>query len=334
MSSLSDNSIFIGSKAKAIFELESNNPGYKVVSVDKLESQIKSYSKFFDNDKLFLVLNPNTEEIKIISALNNNQYHLFFDDESFDGRNGFISKIKKSGKIFDYSYPVYGDNQLLRRNITHECKRLEITVDADCYNWLLSNCPTLTVKSKTEGSKKEKIVYDLDLLFQELNKIGSIKDCLTMSDFEDSPFNVDTDIFSFIDDVLNKNKENSFYKLDYLVNKMGEQAVLLIFLSQLFFLLYLSGAKNKYSYNIDKIIEDLDMKDIVNKYLDYDWETLSKDCKHTNPIRVKIQLNKGLISEESLSKMITCITDTIADLRNSGSKDQALFILMNKLISV
>ncbi len=330
----SESSIFIGSKIKAINELESKNVGFKVVSVDKLESQIKNYSKFFDYDKLFLVVNPNNDEIKIIAALNNNQYNLFFDDESFDGRNAFISKIKKAGRIFDFSYPIFGDTQLLRRHIMNECRNLGVSIDADCYNWLLANCPTLTVKSKAEGSKKEKIVYDLDLLFQELKKLGSVKESLDMTDFEDSPFLVDNDIFSFIDDIVNKNQQNIFTKMDSLISKMGEQAVLLIFLSQLFFFLQLSGAQNKYKYDVDKIIEDLDMKDLINKYFDSNWKELSKDYKHTNPIRVKIQLNRSMPSQEQLSKMIVCTLDTIVDLRNSGNKDQALFILMNKLISV
>ena len=151
---LSESSIFVGSKPMALQQLSSSNPGYTIVNVYNLESNIKNYSKFFDSDKLFLVDNPTNDQIKIIGQLNNNQYHLFFDDESFDGRNSFIAKIKKSGKIFDHSFPMFGDVQSLKRCCYKEVKSLDIKIDQPCYEWIINNCPTYRIKSKTSGNKK------------------------------------------------------------------------------------------------------------------------------------------------------------------------------------
>ena len=68
------------------------------------------------------------------------------------------------------------------------------------------------IKSKTEGSKKEKIVYDIDLLMQELIKINSIKDTITLEDIEDSFFKVDADIFDFIENLMSGDFETSLSK--------------------------------------------------------------------------------------------------------------------------
>ena len=328
-----ENSIFIGSKNRALDYLRLNHPGKQIITVDKVESQIKSYSKFFDSNKIFLVINPNNEEIKLIGNTNNSQYSLFFDDDSFDGRLGFISKIKKSGKIFDFSYPLLGDTQVLRRKLNELSKTLSFDFTQDAIDWILVNCPTLAIKVKSESGKKEKIVYDIDLLTQEIVKLSSVNTQLSSADFIDSGFNNEESIFAFIDKIIQKDK-SCFEKLDELVSKLGEQALLLITLSQILYLLNYVGARQRYSYDTAKLHNHLSMRDLINKYLDENWNELSKDYKHSDVVRLQIQMNKNTPSADDLSKMIIYIVETITDLRNSGSRDQALFILINKLITV
>ena len=331
---LSESSIFIGSKAKAIFQLQSGNPGYKVVTVDNLDSQIKNYSRFFDTDKLFLVINPSNDEVKIIGQLDNHQYHLFFDDESYDGRNSFISKIKKSNRIFDYSYPVYGDVQLLKRHISIECKRQNIHPDINCYNWIVENCPTLRIKSKAEGSKKEKIVYDIDLLMQELIKLNSIKDTITLEDIEDSFFKVDADIFDFIENLMSGDFETSISKSDKLIDSMGEQGLLMVLLSQLLFMISIAGCKEKNIYNPDLVTIRSEFRDITNKYLADSWNELTTQIKSQNPIRVKIELSKKRPSVENLSKILLLTVETIQDLRSSGNVYQSIFLFIKRVTCI
>ena len=67
---LSESSIFIGSKTKALQQLQSGHPGFKVVTVDNVDSQLKNYSRFFDTDKIFLVINPTNDEVKTIGSSN------------------------------------------------------------------------------------------------------------------------------------------------------------------------------------------------------------------------------------------------------------------------
>lgn len=326
--------IFIGSKDKAKHFLIENHKDFQVMNVSNLESQIKNYSKFFDNDKIFLIDNPSTEEIKTIASLNNNQYSLFFDDESFDGRNSFIAKIKKENKIIDFSYPLYGDQQHLQKTILKELNRLNIILDYDCFSWIYSNCPTLRIKSKTSGSKKEKIVYDIDLMIQEIVKLSSVKNSLEIKDFENSFYEPDVDIFDFINRILKNDLEGALSMCDKIVSSLGDQGVLLILLSQIYFLLVMSHCKQNNIYDVNKIIEKLECKDLLGKYLGEEWSNTEFTVKTQNPIRVRIELNEKTPSVERLSSMILNIVDTVKDLRNNGSKEHAMFILINKLVCV
>ena len=331
---LSESSIFIGSKAKALQQLQSGNPGFKVVTVDNVDSQLKNYSRFFDTDKIFLVINPTNDEVKTIGQLNNNQYHLFFDDESYDGRNSFISKIKKTNHIFDYSYPIYGDLQLLKRLLTLECKKQNIHPDINCYNWIIENCPTLRIKSKTEGSKKEKIVYDIDLLMQELIKINSIKDTITLEDIEDSFFKVDADIFDFIENLMSGDFETSLSKSEKLIDSMGEQGLLMVLLSQMLFMLSIAGCKEKNIYNSDIVTIKSEFRDLTNKYLSDTWGDLQIQVKSQNPIRVKIELSKKRPSVEILTNILLLTVETIQNLRSSGSVYQSMFLFVRKVTCI
>ena len=330
---LSESSIFIGSKQKAIQQLSSSHPGYSVVNVYNLEAQIKSYSKFFDSDKLFLVDNPTNDQIKTIAQLNNNQYHLFFDDESFDGRNSFVSSIKKSQRIFNYSYPMFGDIQSLKRNCYNEIKRLNVKIDQPTYEWIISNCPTYRIKSKSAGSKKEKVVYDLELLFQEFRKIASVKNEIKLEDIDNSLFDNDSDIFEFIEHLINKN-EDVYDLCNNLCSTIGEQGLLLILLSQLYFLLVVSDCKDKNIYDVNKVAEILECKDLLGKYLGENWIPSTFTVKTQNPIRIRIEMNKTTPEVSKIAFMIDQVVFTIKDLRNNGSKNHSLFLMINKILSV
>lgn len=328
-------SIYIGSKNKTIDHIRQQNPNQKLVLVDNLESQIKNYSMFFDADNIYLIDNPTNEEIKTISSLSySNQYKLFFEEESFDGRNSFIAKLKKSNLIFDFSFPNFGDTQSLQRYISKELKNLNINMDYDCYAWILQNCPTYKVKVKNSGNKKEKLVYDVDLLIQEIIKLSSLSSNITLSDFQNSVFKNDSDIFEFIEYVMNKQLDEALDSNDKLLDSIGDQALLLILLSQLYFMIVVADCKQKNIYNVDKIIEHLECKDILGKYLNEDWLPTNFQVKPQNPIRVRIELNKPSLPVEIISQMIEWVVETIKNLRDSGSKHHAMFILINKLVSV
>ena len=331
---LSESSIFIGSKSKAISHLQTSHPGFKIVSVDNVESQIKNYSKFFDNDKIFLVINPTNEEVKTIGLLNNNQYHLFFDDESFDGRNSFISKIKKNNRLFEYSFPLFGDIQNLKSQLSKACKDNKIHPDPACYDWIIHNCPTTRIKSKSEGSKKEKIVYDIELIMQELLKLNSVFDVITLEDIQDSVFKTDADIFDFVESMMAGDFMQSIKKSEKLIDSMGEQGVLMVFLSQILFMLSVAGCKEKNIYNPDLVVSLTEFRDLMNKNLSDTWNELQASIKTQNPIRVKIELSKNRPSVDILSQVFLITVDTIKDLRSFGSIPNSMFFFVQKVTCI
>ena len=329
--------IYIGSKLAAIDSVKKEFPDRILVLCDNPENQAKNYSVFFDQNKLFLHDNPNVEKLKIIQtqiSTNKGTHFLFYDDESFDGRNSLIQSIKKTNLIFDHSYPLYGDYAGLRRAINSYLNTSKKSIDANCFDWLYKNCPTVKVKSKTTGSKKESICYDVDLLNKEFEKILSINDKITIEDLQNSAFVTDADIFEFIEYVLNNNIEEAFVLSDKLIDSIGEQALLLILLSQLIFVLEVVSCKENNIYNLDQVTKIVEKKDLLGKYLSKDWQECIFTTKTQNPIRIKIEMSKNRPSSDRISQMISNVIDSISHLRNNGKVEQSMFLLLNKMLSV
>lgn len=323
--------LYFGSKSRMLEVLKKEFPEHKLISVDNTENQIKSFSKFFDNDKIFIHSNPNIDELKLIQnqIQNNSGIHfLFYDEESFDGRNSLIQKIKKENCIFDVSYPVLGDKSSFQRLVLNYVKSFKATIDFNVFDWLYLNCPLIRLKSKT--TKKEKVCYDIDILFRELDKIISIKNNIEINDFDNSLFVSDGDIFELIDSIISGNKNKSFEIFQKLSITMGDQSILMIMIYQLIFLIQLSGLRNKYSYNINKIIEELELRDLLGKYFDENWNKTQFNIKSQNPLRIKIEMNKPNYDVGKLSKLLNFVVDCVKDLRNNGLVEQSIFIMMNK----
>jgi len=329
--------IYIGSKVAAIDSVKKEFSDRIIVLCDNPENQAKNYSVFFDQNKLFLHDNPNVEKLKIIQtqiSTNKGTHFLFYDDESFDGRNSLIQSIKKSNLIFDHSYPLYGDFAGLRRAINSYINTSKKSIDANCFDWLNKNCPTVKVKSKTTGSKKESICYDIDLLNKEFEKILSINDKITIEDLQNSAFITDADIFEFIEYVLNSSIEEAFVLSDKLIDSIGEQALLLILLSQLIFVLEIVSCKENNIYNLDEVTKIVEKKDLLGKYFSNDWQECIFTTKTQNPIRIKIEMSKNRPCSEKISQMIGNVIDSISHLRNNGKVEQSMFLLLNKMLSV
>ena len=329
--------IYIGSKISTINSIRNEFPDRVLTLCDNPESEAKNFSIFFDKNKIFLHDSPNLESLKIIQTqINENKglHFLFYDDDSFDGRNSLIQNIKKNNDIKDFSYPLYGDIAGLRRAVNGYINTLNKSIDANCYDWLNKNCPTVKLKSKTAGSKKEKICYDVDLLNKEFEKILSVSERITIKDLENSSFTTDADIFEFIEYVMSNNIEESFVLAEKLIDSIGEQALLLIFLSQLIFILEVVGCKESKIYSQDKIVEFTEKRDLLGKYLDDNWQEPKYTVKSQNPIRVKIEMSKSRHSSDKIAQMIYETIDTVDHLRNNGKVEQSIFLLLNKLLSV
>lgn len=324
--------LYIGFKNKVTDELNIEFPNKKLVHVDNLDNFIKSYSKFFDSDKIFLHNNCNNDDLKIIANYIESYkslHFLFYEDESFDGRSSLIQKIKKEKCIFDYSFPVVGEISALHRFVKNYLSNYNCNIDYDCLNWIVENCPI--IRNKIKGTKKEKLSYDLEILTQELNKIISVKNKIEITDFDNSSFKSDNDIFLFFDYIFSGNLEKSLSSCVKLNNSIGEQSALMVLIYHLIFLIEISGLREKNYRLPDKIIHELELRSLLGKYLSEEWKETEFIIKTQNPVRINIELSKKLIPTKKLSKALSIVVDTVLDLRNNGVYNNSMHYMLFKL---
>lgn len=324
--------IYFGSFTLAMEKIRQEFPDKILVLDNNVEKIINNYSVFFDNKNIYIHTNISNENIKFISEKSKETKHiLLFEDDSFDGRLSLVSKAKKNDLIFDCSYPLLGDDNKLRRLVNNFLFLHNSNIDSQAINFLINICPLYRIKSKQANSKKEIICYDIDLLFKELEKILSYRDKIFVSDLQDSVFNEEVDIFTFINNLLERNLEYCLEKINILINSMGEQGFLLVLLSQLQFLFVLYDCKEKNIIQPDKVQEIVECKDLLGKYLNEDYIVPEYTIKNQNPVRIKIELSKpNAMSSKQILTIIKNVVDTIVDLRTSGNASTSIPLLISK----
>jgi hypothetical protein len=319
--------LYYGSRVQIIDSIKSKFANLILVNDTNLSSFKSSYSKFFDLNNLYLHNNPSLSDIKIVSDLIDNNignHILVFEDDSFDGRTSLIQKLKKANQIFDFSLPVYGDKSKLNTYLK------KYNLPYDVISWIQINCPTVRIKSKSTG-RKDIICYDIDLLEQEIVKIKSVKSEVIVDDFIDSEFKSDSDIFQFINDLVDRRLDNVFANYNKLLDHMGEQGLLLVMISQIYFMLRISDVKNhKNIHYIDRI----DMRDILGKYYSEDWCDVSYSYQPTNPIRFKLEFDRLSSSFDYLNNILNLLLEALIDMRSGGSKHHCLPLLFCKIALV
>ena len=319
--------LYYGSRVQIIDSIKSKFANLILVNDTNLSSFKSSYSKFFDLNNLYLHNNPSLSNIKIVSDLIDNNignHILVFEDDSFDGRTSLIQKLKKANQIFDFSLPVYGDKSKLNTYLK------KYNLPYDVISWIQINCPTVRIKSKSTG-RKDIICYDIDLLEQEIVKIKSVKSEVIVDDFIDSEFKSDSDIFQFINDLVDRRLDNVFANYNKLLDHMGEQGLLLVMISQIYFMLRISDVKNhKNIHYIDRI----DMRDILGKYYSEDWCDVSYSYQPTNPIRFKLEFDRLSSSFDYLNNILNLLLEALIDMRSGGSKHHCLPLLFCKIALV
>ena len=319
--------LYYGSRVQIIDSIKSKFANLILVNDTNLSSFKSSYSKFFDLNNLYLHNNPSLSDIKIVSDLIDNNignHILVFEDDSFDGRTSLIQKLKKANQIFDFSLPVYGDKSKLNTYLK------KYNLPYDVISWIQINCPTVRIKSKSTG-RKDIICYDIDLLEQEIVKIKSVKSDVIVDDFIDSEFKSDSDIFQFINDLVDRRLDNVFANYNKLLDHMGEQGLLLVMISQIYFMLRISDVKDhKNIHYIDRI----DMRDILGKYYSEDWCDVSYSYQPTNPIRFKLEFDRLSSSFYYLNNILNLLLEALIDMRSGGSKHHCLPLLFCKIALV
>jgi hypothetical protein len=318
--------LYYGSRVLIVEDIKKQFNTLKLVNDINLADFKTSYSKIFDSNNIYLHNNLSTSDLKIISELLDlelGHHFLYYEDDSFDGRVSLIQKLKKTNDIYDFSLPVFGD----KSKLTSFLKQYNLSYEL--INWLCENCPTTRTKSKATG-RKDFVCYDIDLLGQEIIKLQSVKTNLIIDDFNNSEFKEDADVFQFISDLLDKKTDLALKNYPKLIDHMGEQGLLLVLLSQLFFLIKIADIKDKKIFSESEYMTRIDLKDILGKYLDENWETIKSVNQSTNPIRAKIEINKLSLNVDQLSNLIEMTAESIIDLRNGGSKYHSIELLINK----
>ena len=329
--------IYYGSSVLANNKIKEEFPDLIVILDNNVEKIIKNYSKFFDNNNIYVHTNISNDEIKIIQEKSEHlgsKHILLYDDDSFDGRLSLVAKAKKNNLIFDCSYPLVGDFNGLKRHINNFVMKNNANINGETLNHLVEICPILRIKSKQSGSKKEILCYDIDILFKELEKIVSYTDKIFLHDIGNASFNEECDIFEFIEQLMNKNIDYCLNKIHLLISSMGEQGFLLVLLSQLHFMLVVSETNKKF-HPLTQVQEIVELRDILGKYFSDEYKETTFAVKTQNPIRIKIQSSKdNMLSPAQYSRMINLVIDSIVDLRTNGSVNHSVPILISKLASV
>ena len=171
-------------------------------------------------------------------------------------------------------------------------------------------------------------------MFRELDKIGSVNLVILPEHLEDSIFTTEEDIFIFLSYLFEKQSAPAFMVFDNLISNLGEQALLLITLSQLLFLLSVSNCKEQNIFDSDSIVKHTELRDLLGKYLGDDWQDTKYTVKPQNPIRIKIELGKQTPSTKSISKMIQFTIDSIVSTRNNKDIYLTMDMWLNKMLTV
>jgi hypothetical protein len=121
---------------------------------------------------------------------------------------------------------------------------------------------------------------------------------------------------------MTDNTEGILKGLYALNESHGHQAVLMIFLSQLFFYLDVAGLLEQKIYDNKTILEEISLQPYIKKYLDDNYEEIVKEItiKSVNPVRLDITKHQLKVNSEQISNKINSVLSAIIDLRNSLSE--------------
>lgn len=299
-------------------------------SIAKLQNTLQGIN-LFSIKRVVKIYNPNAEQLKTINEILNSSkitidgLQVYCCNDTLDGRSGFASKAKSFNRIIHYSHiEVSKYNSKFQDFINDWLLGNKIQIDSTAQLWLNENSPTVNIKVKAGTSKKDVLVYDLPTIINEMNKLVDL-DCkkITVEDLKKLDFySSEKDIFAFIEKCMTNNTEAILKGLYALNDSHGHQAVLMIFLSQLFFYLNVASLIEQKIYDNKTIIEEISLQPYIKKYLDDNYEEILKEIpiKSINPIRLDItkqQLNKD---SKNISMKINSVLAAIIDLRNNLSE--------------
>ena len=299
-------------------------------SIAKLQNTLQGIN-LFGSKRVVKLYNPNAEQLKTINDILNSSkltidgLQVYCCNDTLDGRSGFSSKAKSFNRIMHYGHIEVNKYSSRFQNFINDwLLGNKVQIDYAAQEWLNENAPTVNIKVKVGTSKKDVLVYDLPIIINELNKLIDldckkiIVDDLKKLDFHSS----EKDIFAFIEKCMTDNTEGILKGLYALNESHGHQAVLMIFLSQLFFYLDVAGLLEQKIYDNKTILEEISLQPYIKKYLDNNYEEIVKEIpiKSINPVRLDITKQQLKVNSEDISIKINSVLAAIIDLRNNLSE--------------
>ena len=299
-------------------------------SIAKLQNTLQGIN-LFGSKRVVKLYNPNAEQLKTINDILNSSkltidgLQVYCCNDTLDGRSGFASKAKAFNRIMHYSHIEVNKYSSRFQNFINDwLMGNKVNIDYAAQEWLNVNSPTVNIKVKVGTSKKDVLVYDLPIIINELNKLIDL-DCkkITVDDLQKLDFySSEKDIFAFIEKCMTDNTEGILKGLYALNESHGHQAVLMIFLSQLFFYLEVAGLLEQKIYDNKTILEEISLQPYIKKCLDDNYEEIVKEIpiKSINPVRLDITKQQLKVNSEQISNKINSVLSAIIDLRNSLSE--------------
>ena len=246
----------------------------KVVIVDNSYIFIRTVKKVLEQDiepLIEYINNPNPNTI-LIFVINN---------DKLDSVKKIYKLLKEKGNIKEFNTP---------NNISNYAKQLfdNYIIDSKDINLLI----------KRVGS-------DLNILKEEINKLKIYKieeKEITRDDILNlTTETIDTNIFTFIDNIINKNKQDAMNTYHELLKLNEEPIKIIIMLANKFRLMYQACELSKKGYGLNEIADKLNVKKYpvqlaIEKGFKYDNRILLKNLEELANLDMNIKM--GLIDKE------------------------------------
>ena len=189
--------------------------------------------------------------------------------------------MKEKGSIKDFNTPT---------NINSYVSKLfnDYKIDNNCINLLIKRVGNNLNILKEEVDKLK--IYKID------DKIINKEDIINLTNK-----NIDTNIFTFIDNIINKNKNDALNTYKEMLKLNEEPIKIIIMLANKFRLMYQACELSKNGYSIDDIATKLNSKRFpvqlaIEKGYRYDSKILLKNLEALADLDTNIKM--GLVDKE------------------------------------
>ena len=290
--------------------------------------------QFDDPAEAITLINPNADQLKacteaiVAGRVTSSALIVYTPGDSLDGRSSFALNANKQKRVWTYSHIEAGDTHELRQHMKDWQDSTECKLDSASLDWLLKNAPTMSVKVKATGGKKDTEAYDLETLESELDKVLVVRDHenikVTLNDLQQlCEFEQSSDIWSFIRHAVQGNGIEILKHLTQLDVSKTDQGALWLLASQLGLVISIKSLLESGCSDPDRIAQMATSESYVGKYFMPGWkEAEVKPVTPLNPWRVRkaIESIEGATSQQ-LSSRYGAVINAIRDLRIGLSPD-------------